>query len=450
VSKLDGLNTGWFLAKQYERFRIFVAKLLQEADAVSERHFESKLNELLSHITDPDQRAHYTRLITTLLEKGYFPGLAEVPVVKSAISHIDGEQGLLMYRGYPIEELAEFCTFEEVAYLILRGDLPLEEEWRGLREELLARKDLPDDVAESVARFNRDLHPMNMLSAAILLLEGNDKGSAVINNNRANLDRAISLIAKLPAIIGTFLTRDPGFAKGRVFSSFAEYALFCYNPGRAGNPRHVKLFEESLILHMDHTMNNSTFSARAVGSSEAGIYSLISSAANSLSGPLHGGANERVVKTLEGIGSPDKVVEAVDESLEHHQKIMGIGHRIYKTYDPRARFFKDRIIPRIFLDHREELQETHPGLWNIYATAVRLEEYVQEKLGKKKLYPNVDFWSGLFYRALGIETDFFTTIFAVARVVGWCAHWLEQRESDGKIYRPHQLYVGFDLRHLIR
>ena len=414
---------------------------------VTERKMEEKIQALLEHVEDQEQREHYTRLITTLLEKGYFPGLAEVPVVKSAVSHIDGMHGKLTYRGYPVEELAEFCSFEEVTYLLLHGDLPLKDELDELRMKLLEQKDLPLDVAELVAKFSPKLHPMNMLSSAVLMLEGADKGSAMIKNNKENLERAICLIAKFPTIVGTFLSKDPSFNKGKKFSSFSEYALFCLSPEQSRLPERVRQFEQSLILHMDHTMNNSTFSARAVGSSEAGIYSLISSAINSLSGPLHGGANERVVKTLEKIGGPENVVAEVDDSLEHHQKIMGIGHRIYKTYDPRAKFFKDHILPNIFVD---ELKDEEPDLWRLYATAVQLEKYVAEKLGKKKLYPNVDFWSGLFYRALAVEPEFFTTIFAMARVAGWCAHWLEQREGDGKIYRPFQLYAGFDIRHIVR
>lgn len=416
---------------------------------MTEKHFEEKINNLLAHIEDPKTKAHYSRLISTLLEKGYFPGLAEVPIVKSAISHIDGEKGLLTYRGYPVEELAEYCSFESVCFLVLKGDLPIAEEEEEVRRKLLENVYLPEDVAESIIRFNENLHPMNMLSASVLLLEADDKESIFVDNHRENLDRAFRLIAKFPTILGTFLTKDPGFNRGRDFKSFAEYALFCFNPELSRDPAYVKMFEESLILHMDHTMNNSTFSARAVGSSKAGIYALISSAINSLSGPLHGGANERVVRTLEEIGSPDKVAEHVEHSLEHHQKVMGVGHRIYKTYDPRAKYFKEYILPKIF-GEREKLQAERPDLWNLYETAITLEKVVQEKLGKKKLYPNVDFWSGLFYKAVGIPTNYFTTIFAMARVVGWTAHWIEQQDSAGKIYRPYQLYVGFETRHILK
>jgi citrate synthase len=416
---------------------------------MTEKHLEEKINSLLEHLEDLNKKDHYFRLISTLLEKGYFPGLAEVPVVKSSISHIDGEKGLLTYRGYPVEELAENCSFEAVCFLILNGDLPLEAEETGLRAKLLSNIYLPSNVSQSIIGFNRNLHPMNMLSSAALLLEADDKESVNVENHKENLERAMGLIAKFPTIIGTFLTKNINFNKGIKFTSFAEYCLFCFNPELSEDPGYVKMFEEALILHMDHTMNNSTFSARAAGSSWAGIYSLVSSAINSLSGPLHGGANERVVRTLKQIGAPEKVPEHVEDSLEHHQKIMGIGHRIYKTYDPRAKYFKEHILPKIF-NEPEKLAKRNPELLNLYQTAIALEAFVQEKLGKKKLYPNVDFWSGLLYSAIGAPVNYFTTIFAMARVTGWTAHWIEQQNSDGKIYRPFQLYVGFDTRHVLK
>ena len=316
-------------------------------------------------------------------------------------------------------------------------------------QKLLADIYLPEDISQTILTINPKIHPMNLLSASILMLEAHDKGSHEVGNHHENLDRAICLAAKFPTIIGTFLSRDANFNKGRKFGSFAEYALFCFNPELANDPVYVKMFEESLILHMDHTMNNSTFSARAVGSSQAGIYALISSAVNSLSGPLHGGANERVVNTLEMIGAPENVPEHLENSLEHHQKIMGVGHRIYKTYDPRAKYFKDFILSKLFSDV-EKVKTENPELWKLYATAIAMEQFVQDKLGQKKLYPNVDFWSGIFYRAVGVPTEYFTTIFAMARVCGWTAHWIEQQDSAGKIYRPFQLYVGFDTRHILK
>ena len=210
---------------------------------MTEKHIEEKLNKLLEHIDDQECQAHYFRLISTLLEKGYFPGLAEVPVVKSSISHIDGERGILMYRGYPVEELAENCSFESVCYLILNGDLPLASEEEELRQKLLAQVYLPDDVKQSIVHFNPDLHPMNMLSAAVLLLEAVDKESIRVENHRENLERSICLIAKFPTIIGTFLTKNPDFNGNRIFRSFAEYCLFCFNPGLSGEPQFFKMFE---------------------------------------------------------------------------------------------------------------------------------------------------------------------------------------------------------------
>lgn len=416
---------------------------------MTEKHLDEKINCLLEHIEDQECREHYFRLISTLLKKGHFPGLAEVPVVKSSISHIDGEKGLLTYRGYPVEELAENCSFEAVCYLILNGDLPSAAEEAELRQKLLHNIYLSGDISKVIAGFHSGLHPMNMLSASVLLLESADKDSTNVENNQENLERSIGLIAKFPTIIGTFLTKNPDFNRGEKFDSFAEYCLFCFNPELCKDTVYVKMFEEALILHMDHTMNNSTFSARAVGSSWAGIYALISSAVNSLSGPLHGGANERVIRTLQKIGSPENVPVHVENSLDQHQKIMGIGHRIYKTYDPRAKYFKDKILPKIFCNP-DQLARKNPQLLNLYRTAVSLESFVQEKLGKKKLYPNVDFWSGLFYLAIGSPVEYFTTIFAMARVTGWTAHWIEQQNLGGKIYRPYQLYTGYETRHVVK
>lgn len=409
---------------------------------------ENRIRDLLADIEDEKLKEQYCRLILTLLEKGYFPGLAGVPVSKSAVSSIDGEKGVLMYRGYPADELAENCSLEEVCYLILRGDLPLEEEEETLRSELLANVYLPDELARLVATYNRNVHPMNMLSGAVVLMEAFDKESSNVEHYRENYARSVRLVAKFPTIMGTFLTQDPDFNKGRTFSSFAEYCLFCYNQELASDPEYVSIFEQSLILHADHTMNNSTFSARAVGSSKACIYSLIASAVNSLSGPLHGGANEAVIKMLRQIGSPDKVEQFVDDTLARHEKIMGVGHRVYKTLDPRARYFKEKSIPKLFDERADQIQKENPELWNLYQTAVRLEEVVLDRLSGKKLYPNVDFWSGLVYMAMGIKPEFFTTIFAVGRVIGWCAHWIEQMEVENKIFRPQQLYDGFGPRHL--
>jgi len=407
-----------------------------------------RIYDLLLNIDDDDLREKYSQIILTLLEKGYFPGLVGVPVVKSRVSNIDGERGLLTYRGYPVEELARNFTYEDVCFLLLQEDLPLPEEREELRQELLEHREIPRSVAEIVARMDRNLHPMYMLSAGVLLLESSDETAFDVDHYSQNLIKSIRLIAKFPTLIGTFIAGDPDFDSDKTFSSFAEYALYCYNPTIAGDKQWVDLFDKILILHADHTMNNSTFSARAVGSSKASIYASISSAINSLSGPLHGGANERVVAMLRDIGSPDNVEAYVNEKLHKHERIMGIGHRVYRTYDPRARFLKEEILAGIFgrEDGEMVLEES---LVTMYRTAQKLEQVAMERLKDKRLFPNVDFWSGLALTAMGIEPRYFTTVFALGRIMGWCSHWVEHMEVENKIYRPTQLYDGFETRHVL-
>ncbi|MDI3548006.1 MAG: citrate synthase [Halanaerobiales bacterium] len=407
----------------------------------------NRINNILSNIKDENLKKKYYELIITLLEKGYFPGLAGVPVVKSQISHIDGEKGILTYRGYPVQELAENCTYENVCFLLLNGDLPLSEEKNEFRQKLLENRKIHPNIARVIALMDKDLHPMYMLSSSVLLLQSDDKDAFDVERYQQNLLRSISLIAKLPTIIGIFRNRDPEFAVNEQFTSFAQYCLYCFNQELAAEKQWVDFFEKILILHGDHTMNNSTFSARAVSSSMASIYASISSAINSLSGPLHGGANERVIKMLEEIGSPERVESYVDDKLSRGEKIMGIGHRIYKTYDPRALYIKEKILPIIFED--KEAIRVDDDLMNLYQIAQRLEEVALDRLSDKKLYPNVDFWSGLVLKAMKIEPRYFTTIFALGRIMGWCSHYLEHMKVKNRIYRPEQLYDGFGIRHIL-
>ncbi|MGM0502961.1 MAG: citrate/2-methylcitrate synthase, partial [Bacillota bacterium] len=239
---------------------------------------------------------------------------------------------------------------------------------------------------------------------------------------------------------------DINFAEGERFDSLVPYILYCFNQEYAKQDKWINIFEQLLILHMDHTMNNSTFSVRAVGSSKASIYASIATAINSLSGPLHGGANERVIKMLEEIGDPENVEAYVEEKIKNKEKIMGIGHRVYQTYDPRAKYLKENILPQIF----NEEADIDPELENLYNIAQQLETIALRKFASKGIYPNVDFWSGLVMKAIGIEPEYFTTIFALGRVIGWASHWVENMEVKNKIYRPKQLYDGFNKRHIIR
>ncbi|MFW6264650.1 MAG: citrate/2-methylcitrate synthase [Bacillota bacterium] len=408
---------------------------------------EYKIQELLKELKDPKVKEQYTQLIFTLLEKGYFPGLAGVPVVKSGISFVDGKQGILRYRGYPVEEIAEQCSYEDLTYLLLKGDLPLHEERLTLREQLLEQRHLSYESSRVIVEMDKNLHPMYMLSSSVMLLQANDKDCFDVDNYHNNFNRSINLIAKIPSIIGVFRNKYPYFAKEDNFDSFAEYCLHAFNQEAAKNKELVKVFEKLLILHADHTMNNSTFSVRSVASSKASIYASIASAINSLSGPLHGGANEKVIAMLEEIGSPENVENYLDRKLLNKEKIMGIGHRVYKTYDPRALFLKNNLIPMIFA--KDSIVEVDEETENLYKIAQKVEEIILDKLSGKKLYPNVDFWSGLILKAMGIDPSYFTTIFTLGRIMGWTAHWLEHLEVKNRIFRPYQLYDGMGERHIL-
>src|SRR5690554_4097663 len=407
----------------------------------------TKIKDFLSDVKDPVQQEHYTRLIATLLEKGYFPGLAGVPVARSSISHIDGKKGILTYRGYPVQELAEHCSYEDICFLLLNGDLPLPDERDEIREDLLKHKRISNKIGQVIAAMDKDLHPMYMLSASVLLLQSKDQACFNVDYYNQNLQRAIRLIAKFPTILGIFKTKDPDFGRDKNFVAYSQYCLYAFNPELADEKKWVDIFQQILVLHADHTMNNSTFSVRAVGSSKASIYASISSAINSLSGPLHGGANERVIRMLEEIGSPERVEEFVDNKLEAKEKIMGIGHRVYRTYDPRSLILKEKILPQIFNNGNGAVVDE--DLRKLYEIACRVEEVALDRLSGKRIYPNVDFWSGLVLKAMGIDPSFFTTVFALGRIMGWTSHWVEHMEVKSRIFRPYQLYDGFNDRHII-
>ncbi|MFW6029914.1 MAG: citrate/2-methylcitrate synthase [Halanaerobiales bacterium] len=406
-----------------------------------------KIQGLLKDLKDPKIKEQYTQLIFTLLEKGYFPGLAGVPVVKSGISFVDGNKGILRYRGYPVEDIAEHCSYEVLSFLLLKGDLPLYEERLAFHEQLLENRHLDYDVSKVIVEMDKDLHPMYMLSSAVMLLQCADKGCFDVDNYHANFNRSINLIAKIPSIIGVFREKYPYFAKDEEFDSFAQYCLHAYNESAAENKDLVNIFEKLLILHADHTMNNSTFSVRSVASSKASIYASIASAINSLSGPLHGGANEKVISMLQEIAAPENVENYVNQKLAAKEKIMGIGHRVYKTYDPRALYMKNNLLPLIFGD--DSVIDVDENTYLLYEIAKKVEKVVLDKLSGKKLYPNVDFWSGLVLLAMGIEPKYFTTIFTLGRIMGWTAHWVEHLEVKNRIFRPYQLYDGMNERHIL-
>jgi citrate synthase len=366
-------------------------------------------------------------------------GLAGVPAAKSRVSYVDGENGILEYRGIRIEELAEKSSFIETAYLLIWGKLPTQEELEEFETEIRYHRRVKFHIRDMMKCFPETGHPMDALqtSAAALGLFYARRALDDPNYIRAAVVR---LLAKIPTMVAAFHLVRKGNDPIQPNDDLDYGANFLYMlTERKPDPLAAKIFDICLILHAEHTMNASTFSARVTASTLTDPYAVIASAVGTLAGPLHGGANEEVLTMLQDIGSPEKVRPFVEHCLANKQKIMGFGHRVYKVKDPRATILQSLA---------EQLFEKM-GHDEYYDIAVELEKTVEEYVGTSKgIYANVDFYSGLLYRKLGIPTDLFTPIFAIARVAGWLAHWKEQLTVN-KIYRPTQIYVGeHDLAYL--
>lgn len=361
----------------------------------------------------------------------FVPGLAGVPAAKSAIGLIDGQQGILRYRGIRIEALAEQSTFEEVTYLLLFGKLPTSDELASFTAELAGMRSLPAEVVSVLKALPKETHPMLALQAGISTL-GGVYSHMDVTDKGGNRTSAIRVIAATPAITAAFDRIRKGKAIIESDASLSHAADFLYMlTGEKPDAQVTRLMDVCLVLHAEHGFNASTFTARVVGSTLANPYSVICGAVGSLSGPLHGGANERVLNMLEKIGSVEAVKGFLDNAVANKQKIMGLGHRVYKVKDPRAHVLQSMAA---------DLFESH-GSTEMYDIAHQLETLAAEEFGAKGIYPNVDFYSGLVYQKMGVETDLFTPLFAIARVSGWTAHWMEQLE-DNRIFRPTQVYVG--------
>lgn len=361
------------------------------------------------------------------------PGLEGIPAAESAISYIDGEAGILEYRGIPIEELAEKSNYLETAYLLIFGKLPSIPEFEKFSNDVTHHTRLKLKILRMMELLPESGHPMEYLQAVTSAM-------GMYYPARNTLDEevrywsVVRLIAKLPTIVAACYRLRHGDApippdNGLSFAANFYYMLFEREP----DPLIEKIIDSVFILHADHTMNASTFSARVVGSTLADPYTVVSSAIGTLSGPLHGGANEEVIKMLAGIGRKENARAYIEGKLEKKEKIPGVGHRIYKTKDPRASILQ-RYARALLC--REGLVCSP-----LVEVAEEVEKVVQEKLAKKKIYPNVDFYSGVVFTAIGIEPELFTPIFAAGRVSGWLAHWLEQIKTN-RIYRPDQKYVG--------
>lgn len=364
------------------------------------------------------------------------PGLEGIPAAESAISYIDGEAGILEYRGITVETLAEKSDFLEVAWLLIFGHLPAKDELERWRNDITFHTRLKLKILRMMEYLPENGHPMHYLQAVTSAM-------GMYYPARDTLDAesrywsAVRLIAKMPTIVAACERLKHGDApiQPRNDLSFAAnfyYMLFECEPTKLVE----KIMDAMLTLHADHTMNASTFSARVVGSTLADPYTIVSSAIGTLSGPLHGGANEEVVHMIEEIGSKENVRPYIERKLEKKEKIMGIGHRVYRTRDPRGEVLKGFM---------KEL-EAHKAIdRNTLEISRELEAVVKEKLEAKQLHPNVDFYSGIVFKAIGIPTELFTPIFAMGRVAGWLAHWMEQLKTN-RIYRPTQKYTGLRAR----
>ncbi|MBE9232053.1 citrate synthase [Cuspidothrix issatschenkoi LEGE 03284] len=361
----------------------------------------------------------------------YKPGLEGIPAAQSSISHVDGQKGILEYRGIRIEELAQKSTFLETAYLLIWGELPNKEELKAFEEEVLTHRRIKYRIRDMMKSFPESGHPMDALQASAAAL-GLFYSRRDLHNPVYIRNAAVRLIATIPTMVAAFQLMRQGNdpVKPRDDLGYAANFLYMLNE-KEPDPLAAKIFDVCLILHVEHTMNASTFSARITASTLTDPYAVVASAVGTLGGPLHGGANEEVIQMLEQIGSVDNVRPYVEDLLQRKAKIMGFGHRVYKVKDPRATILQNLV---------EQLFDKF-GYDEYYEIAQEMERVVSEKLGSKGIYPNVDFYSGLVYRKMGIPTDLFTPVFAIARVAGWLAHWKEQL-VENRIFRPTQIYNG--------
>jgi citrate synthase len=364
------------------------------------------------------------------------PGLAGVPIAESSISYIDGQRGFLEYRGIDIETLAEQASFEECAYLLIYGRLPTVAELGEFDRGLRHHRRVKFRIRDMLKCFPESAHTMDALQASVAALgmfypapRGLDSG---VFDEDAVRSACLRLIAKMPTLVAAHARMGHGDDPIPPRDDLSHAANFLYMlTGEEPDELSSRVMNVALVVHADHTMNASTFAMRVTASTLADPYTAISAAIGALSGPLHGGANEDVLKMLDDIASPDHVESVIEQKLANKEKIPGLGHRIYKTKDPRA-----SLLQRLYGQ-----MATRYGADRTYEVASRIEALVAERLGAKGICPNVDFYSGIVYRKLGLDPSLFTPVFAMARVAGWLAHWREQLPHN-RIFRPVQIYTG--------
>lgn len=367
-----------------------------------------------------------------MTETTYAKGLAGVIAAESTICKIDGDAGYLRYRGYSIQDLSENSNFGESSYLLLYGKLPSEAELAAFDAQVMSYRALPSFVIDMLKALPRDTHPMIALQAAVAALGALEPVAA--GHNEENFTRAKRLIGCFPTIVAAWDRIINGNEPLDPRDDLGHGQNFLYMlTGEAPDAETGHIFDVCLILHMEHSFNASTFTARVVASTEAPMDASVSAAVGALYGPLHGGANERVLHMLDTIPSAAEAADWLAAALENKTKIMGMGHRVYRAKDPRA------YVLEAFLKPIASKTGGSENLDKLLIIEAEMKRIMEEK--GKPIYPNVDYFSGSLYQMLGIPTDLFTPIFAIARVVGWTAHILEQWE-DNRIFRPRALYTG--------
>jgi citrate synthase len=378
----------------------------------------------------------------------YDPAFMNTAACQSAVTYLDGERGILRYRGYPIEQLAENCSFLEVAYLLLNGELPTAGELETWEREVNRHTMIHENLKKFMDGFRHDAHPMGILISTVAALSTFYPEAREVTDPAIRQRQIVRLIGKMPTLAAYAYRHRLGLpyvypeADLSYTKNYMNMLWRRTEPKYVANPVLARALEVLFILHADHEQNCSTSTMRAVGSSNADPYSTTAAAVAALSGPLHGGANEEVLRMLAEIGHAANIPAFIEQVKQGKRKLMGFGHRVYKNYDPRARIIK-RVAEEVF-----EVTGRNPKL----DTALELERIAlsDDYFISRKLYPNVDFYSGIIYQAMGFTPDQFTVLFGIPRTVGWLAQWKEMMEDpELKIARPRQIYTGVGERDFV-
>lgn len=379
----------------------------------------------------------------------YDPAFKNTASTKSSITFIDGENGILRYRGYPIEDLANNSNFYESSYLVLYGELPLEEELKEWESQITYHTLLHENIKQLMDAFRYDAHPMGMFTSTVAALSTFYPRATEVHDAEVRRRQIVRLIAKVPTIAAFSYRHSRGLPyvypdNGLSYASnFLNMMFRMPGKDREPHPALERALDTLFVLHLDHEQNCSTNAMRSIGSSLADPYLSLAGAAAALSGPLHGGANQRVLEMLTQIGDKSEIGKFIKDVKNGNQRLMGFGHRVYKNYDPRAKVIKTMVNDVFEVTGRNRLLDIAEELEKI---ALNDDYFVS-----RKLYPNVDFYSGIVYQAMGIPTAMFPVLFAIARTVGWLAQWEEMLEDDEqKIARPRQIYLGEEKRDYIK